>query len=336
MGESREARILSRARSLLEEEGNAILRRAARLETPFCRLVERILDLDGHVVVTGVGKSGLIGEKISATLSSTGTPSFFLRPVEALHGDLGMLRGSDVLLAISNSGETTEVLAVVSAARGLGVEIYAFTGNLESTLAKEARVTIDTGVEREACPLGLAPTASTTVTLAMGDALAMVVCDERGFTQDNYARFHPGGSLGERLRYRVSDLMRTADDLPVVSEDSRLAGALEEMTHRGNLGVTLVVSTGETRELVGILTDGDLRRLLLGRGGPDPARLLAGPVRDAMSRNPRHIHADASAKDALHLMEVHGITSLAVINHVGSPVGLIHLHDILGHGKIVL
>lgn len=326
-------RIIERGRAILEEEGRAVLRKGKLLDVPFAELVDRILHLKGHVAVTGVGKSGTIGEKIAATLSSTGTPAFFLRAVEALHGDLGTLSAGDLLLAISNSGETAEVLAVVAAAKNLSVPVVAFTGVPHSSLAREASLTVDTGVEREACPLGLAPTASTTVTLATGDALAMVLLEERGFTRDHYARFHPGGSLGQRLRYRVRDILRGGPLLPVVDENVLLASALQEMTQRENLGVTLVVS--QSGKLVGILTDGDVRRILL-RRGPAEGNLLEEPVGRYMSANPRTIDAEASAADALHTMEVHGITSLAVVNHVGKPEGLIHLHDILGRGKVVL
>ena len=325
-------RILERARVILREEGEAVLRKSGRLDESFARLVDRLLRLDGHVAVTGVGKSGVIAEKISATLSSTGTPSFFLKPVEALHGDLGMLRAGDVLLALSNSGETNEVLALAAAAKSLGVDIAAFTGRRDSSLAREAAITVDTGVEREACPLGLAPTASTTVTLAVGDALAMVLLEERGFTRDHYARFHPGGSLGQRLCYRVRDILRSGELLPRVEEGTPLARALEEMTRRENLGITLVTREGR---LCGVLTDGDLRRVLLGQTSLT-ADVLEKPVELFMSRHPKTIDASASAADALQLMEAQAITSLAVVDHLGQPEGIVHLHDILGRGKIVL
>jgi arabinose-5-phosphate isomerase len=332
--ETTSQRIIRRGQTILEEEGNAILRKARSLDDAFYQLVERILALDGHVVVTGVGKSGIIGEKISATLSSTGTPSFFLRPVEALHGDLGMVGRRDLLLALSNSGETTEVLAVVAAAKDLGVPVAALTGGGRSSLSRDAALTINTGVEREACPLGLAPTASTTVTLAVGDALAMALLEERGFTRDHYARFHPGGALGQRLRYRVQDIQRDGDLLPVVGEKASLARALEEMSQRDNIGVTLVAS--DSGKLVGILTDGDLRRILLKHRGEGGRDIMDEPVGRYMSPQPRTIDAGASAADALQIMEVHGITSLALVDHRGEPRGLIHLHDILGRGKIVL
>jgi len=338
--ESTDEDILSRARRILEEEGKAILRRSSRLDGSFADLVRRILDVRGHVTITGVGKSGIIGEKIAATLSSTGTPAFFLRPVEAMHGDLGMVSDRDILLAISASGETAEVLAVVQAAKALGVQVIALTGTPESSLSRAADLTLDVGVEREACPLGLAPTASTTVTLAVGDALAMVLLEERGFTRENYLKFHPGGSLGERLRFCVRDIMRQADRIPRVMESATLSDALQEMTVRENIGLTLVVSP--EGKLMGILTDGDLRRILLRRSaedgteGPDARNVLEEKVARFMTRKPRIVDPDSSAAEALRIMEVHGITSLAVVNHQYEPEGVVHLHDILGRGKFLL
>jgi arabinose-5-phosphate isomerase len=324
--------ILATARSILEEEANAILRKREHIGPSFVGLVRRILDLPGRVVVTGVGKSGIIGEKIAATLSSTGTPSTFLRPVNALHGDLGMLRSDDLLLAISNSGETEEVLAVAFAAKGLGVILAALTGVPSSTLAREAEYAVDVGVEKEACPLGLAPTASTTATLAVGDALAMVLLLERGFTRAHYARFHPGGTLGQRLRLRARDLMRTGDLLPLLPADAPFRVALEEMTARENIGVTLVVD-GSGR-LAGIITDGDIRRIFLSRAGKE--EVLSRPLSEFMTRNPKAIEADVSASEALRIMEVRSITSLAVIDSLGRPEGILHLHDILGRGKVLI
>ena len=323
---------LAKARKILDEEGEAILRKSRALGPEFLAVSRRILDVEGHVAVTGVGKSGIIGEKIAATLSSTGTPAFFLRAVEALHGDLGMVSPRDILLAISASGETAEILAVVEAAKALGVDVIALTGAVHSSLARKAVLTLDVGVEREACPLGLAPTASTTVTLAMGDALAMVLLEERGFTREHYLRFHPGGSLGERLRFRVRDLMRRGHQLPLVRETATLRDALEEMTRQENLGVTLVSSSDG--QLLGIITDGDLRRLLL--QAEHGADILEAPVGRHMTKNPRIIDPDDSAADALRIMEVHGITSLAAVSPSGEPEGVVHLHDILGRGKFQL
>lgn len=336
--------ILRRGRRILDEEGNAILAKSRQLGEGFVRLVERVLRVEGHLAVTGVGKSGIIGQKIAATLASTGTPAFFIRPVDALHGDLGMVSPRDLLLAISGSGETAEVLAVVEAAQAIGVGVAALTGSLESTLGRRSEVAVDVGVEREACPLGIAPTASTTVTLAVGDALAMVLLEERGFTREHYLRFHPGGALGERLRFRVRDLMRQGDRIPRVSEADTFQKALQEMTGRENIGLTLVV--GEDGKLTGILTDGDVRRILLRHapgagapgGGPEPgpADVLEESVRRFMTRSPRMVDPDSSAAEALRIMEVHGITSLAAVNHQGEPEGVIHLHDILGRGKFSL
>jgi arabinose-5-phosphate isomerase len=324
--------LLARGRRILDEEASAIARKRDQLGSSFAAAVRRLLRVEGHVAVTGVGKSGIIGEKIAATLSSTGSPAFFLRPVEALHGDLGMVSPRDLLLAISASGETTEVLAVAAAARGLGVEVVAMTGAPESTLARRAALVLDVGVEREACPLGLAPTTSTTVTLAVGDALAMALLEERGFTRDGYLRFHPGGTLGERLRLSVRDLMRQGDRVPRVPEDATLRAALDEMTRQENIGMTLVV--GARGELAGILTDGDLRRVLLRSVRPGAA--LEEPVAAHMTRRPRLIDPESSAAEALRVMEVHGITSLAVVSPLDRAEGVIHLHDILGRGKFLL
>lgn len=324
--------ILRNARRILEEEAGAILSKSRALGPSFLAAVRRVLRVEGHVAVTGVGKSGIIGEKIAATLSSTGTPAFFLRPIEALHGDLGMVSPRDLLLAISASGETTEVLAVVTAAQALGVEVIALTGSPESSLARKAQLTLDVGVEREACPLGLAPTTSTTVTLAVGDALAMVLLEERGFTKEHYLRFHPGGTLGERLRFRVRDLMRHGDRVPRVGEAAALKEALEEMTRRENIGLTLVVSAGG--KLTGIVTDGDIRRVLLRT--PEPEKVLREPVAAHMTRKPRIIDPESSAAEALRVMELQGITSLAVVGLDDAPEGVIHLHDILGRGKFLL
>ncbi|MGH9362084.1 MAG: KpsF/GutQ family sugar-phosphate isomerase [Thermoanaerobaculia bacterium] len=327
-------RILERARRILEDEGNAILAKRGALGGSFVSLVRRILALPGRVVVTGIGKSGIIGEKIAATLSSTGTPAFFLRPVDALHGDLGTLQRGDLLLAISNSGETEEVLAVALAAKGLGLPLAAFTGAPESTLAREAEISVDVGVEREACPLGLAPTASTTTTLAVGDALAMALLEERGFTRDHYARFHPGGSLGQRLQLRVRDLMRADALLPKVSAEAPLHDALREMSARENLGVTVVLD-GVGR-LAGVSTDGDLRRILLSRPPQEAESILSRPCGEFMTRKPKVIEPEVSASEALRIMEVKGITSLVVVNALDRPEGIVHLHDILGRGKVLL
>lgn len=335
-----EAAVLRAGRRILEEEGLAILAKKDSLGQPFAQLVRRILGLRGKVGVTGVGKSGIVGEKISATLSSTGTPSLFLKPVDALHGDLGVLREDDFLLAISNSGETAEVLAVAQAAGNLGVGVAGLTGNPQSSLARLAEVNIDIGVRSEACPLGLAPTTSTTVTLAVGDALAMVLIELRGFTAGSYARFHPAGALGERLRYRVRDIMRCESNLPIVQETQSFGEALRIMTETDNLGVALVID--ESGRLVGIVTDGDVRRVLLRSSGTQGSTTtmleasMIAPVGDVMTRGPKVVDPDSPASEALQMMEAKSITSLAVVDPRDRPVGLLHLHDILGRGKVIL
>ncbi len=319
--------ILADARKVLETEAEAVRELSARLGPDFARLVRLLSRLRGKVIVCGVGKSGIIGAKIAATLSSTGTPAVFLDPLNALHGDLGVVNRGDVLLALSHSGESAELINVAEAARPLGARIVALTGNRESGLARAADFTVEICVRREACPLGLAPTASTTAMLAFGDALAMALASKKRFTAEDFAIRHPAGRLGQRLRLRVADLMRKGRSIPRVRDTARLADALREMTERDNLGVTLVVDSD--RKLVGILTDGDLRRIL--RKQPSD-NLLDLPIDQVMTRNPRCIEADAPAVDALRLMEVKGITSLAIVDVRGRPAGIILLHDILGRG----
>jgi arabinose-5-phosphate isomerase len=320
--------LLKDARRVLRIEAESIQRLGRRLNKDFARLVRMLSRLDGKVVVCGVGKSGLIGAKISATLSSTGTPAVFLDPLNALHGDVGVVNKGDVLLAISNSGESAELNNVVPYAQSLGAKTVALTGNVKSSLAKHADLVIEVGVEREACPLGLAPTASTTTMLAFGDALAMSLASVKKFTRDDYAARHPAGALGERLKLRVADLMRRGRSVPVVAETVTVERALREMSQRDNLGVTLIVD--KSKALVGILTDGDLRRILMADAGP---KLMTQKVAAVMTSNPKCIEGDASAVDALQMMEVKGITSLAVVDVKGRPVGIILLHDILGRGQ---
>ena len=320
--------VLAGAREVLKIEADSIRALSRRLGKDFERLVRLLARLEGKVIVCGVGKSGLIGAKIAATLSSTGTPAVFLDPLSALHGDLGVVDHGDVLLTLSNSGESVELINVVRAARSLGAKVVALTGNTESALAREADSAVEVGAKREACPLGLAPTASTTAMLAFGDALAMTLASVKRFTEEDFAARHPGGALGQRLKLRVSDLMRTAKAVPVTKDTGTLGDALREMTERDNLGVTLIVD--QDRKLVGILTDGDLRRLLCGREKDD---LLGRRLRPLMTRNPKCIEPDAPAVDALRLMEIKGITSLAIVDVRGRPAGIILLHDILGRGQ---
>ena len=325
---------IQRAREVLQIEAESILALKERIGDEFGKLIDMIRGLDGKVVITGVGKSGIVGQKIAATMCSTGTPAVFLDATGALHGDLGVVSGNDLLIAISNSGEAIELLNVVCAARAMGARVVGMTGNLQSTLAEQSDLVIDVGVAREACPLGLAPTASTTAALAMGDAISMVLMEAIGFTPKHYARFHPAGSLGQRLKLKVRDIMRTGDDLPLASEADAFQTVLHNMTVKANLGVVLI--TDAAGRLAGIITDGDLRRLLL--QGTD----LAGSKKAAelMKRNPMTVEADAAASEALRVMErgtgKGSITSLAIVDGQGRPMGIIHLHDILGRGKLLI
>ena len=324
---------VQRAREVLQIEADSIIALKDRVGREFVDLIDIVLGLKGKVVVTGVGKSGIVGQKIAATMCSTGTPAAYLDATAALHGDLGVLSKNDLLIAISNSGEAGELLNVVFAAKNIGVRVVAMTGNRQSTLAQESDLIIDVGVAREACPLGLAPTASTTAALAMGDAISMVLMEAIGFTSKHYARFHPGGSLGQRLKLKVRDVMRTGDDLPVVLEDAPFQQALDCMTAKLNLGVVLV-SDGAGR-LTGIITDGDVRRHVM--QGTD----FAGkPACELMKRNPMTIEADVVASEALRVMEKGtgrgSITSLAIVDGQGRAIGIIHLHDILGRGKLLI
>jgi len=271
------------------------------------------------VVLTGVGKSGLVCKKIAATLASTGTPAFFLHPTDAAHGDLGMLKGEDTVIAVSNSGETAELLSIIPLIKSFGIPVIAITSNPESTLAKVADVTINLGVEKEACPLNLAPTSSTTATLALGDALAAALVKVKGFTSEDFARLHPGGKLGVRLA-RVKELMHKGGEVPQVPPEATLKEAIIEMSAK-KLGATLV-KDGE--RLLGIFTDGDLRRAL--ERGAD----LNTPIKEIMTENPKTIREDAFGEEALRLMELHKITVLPVVDGEGRVTGIVHLHDILG------
>ncbi len=316
--------ILTTARKVIEVEIEGLHAVKEKLGPSFVEAVELILSARGRVVVTGIGKSGLIGRKIVATLSSTGTPAFFLHPAEALHGDLGMVVGQDVLLAISNSGETEEVNKLLPTLKHRGVKIIAFTGQPGSTLAKEAHVVVDVGVPREACPLGVAPTASTTAVLAVGDALAMTLAKLRDIKLEDFRRNHPGGSLGERLRVQVQEIMLTGEALPLVERGQPMEEVLKEMD-RKRLGCVLVLEKGR---LVGILTDGDLRRALLRYGD-----LRGLSVEVIMTRHPKVIRPERLAAEALELMEKNLITVLPVVNGEQEVIGILHLHDILGKGQ---
>jgi len=316
--------LVEEAKRVLELEAKEILRLRDRLGEEIVKAANLILSSPGRVVVMGMGKSGLVGRKISATLSSLGTPSFFLHPAEALHGDLGMVRKGDIGLVLSNSGETREVLAVIPYFRRIGSRIIAFTGRERSTLAKEADIVLNTFVEREACPLGLAPTSSTTVMLALGDALAILLAKMRGLKEEDFALVHPDGSLGRKLLLRVEDLMHTGREVPVVGEETILKDALFEMTSKG-FGTILVEREGK---LVGILTDGDLRRLLERIG----YALLDKSIGEVMIRNPKRIAPEKLAAQALALMEKHEISVLPVVDGDNKIVGIIHIHDLLKAG----
>lgn len=307
------------ARRVLEIEARAIADLAARLDGDFDRAAEMLLRCSGRVVVTGMGKSGIVAQKIAATLSSTGTPSFFMHPAEALHGDLGMLVRGDVVIALSNSGETDEIVRLLELIRRLGAAIVAMSGDPGSTLARFADVHLHVGVDREACPLDLVPTASTTAALALGDALAVAVYERRGFSPQDFARVHPGGRLGRRL-LQVGQIMHHGASLPRVSSGAPMADAVAEMSAK-RLGMTCVVDAAG--RLLGVLTDGDLRRRMLRVERP-----LQGTVDSAMSAEPATIRPDALAAEALRSMEERRITSLPVVDAEGLLHGVVQIHDL--------
>jgi arabinose-5-phosphate isomerase len=310
----------------IEIERDAIDALLSRIDDSFEKACEVIMACKGRVVVTGMGKSGHIGNKIAATLASTGTPAFFVHPGEASHGDLGMITGQDVVLAISNSGNTSEVLTILPLFKRMGAPLISMTGNANSTLAREAVANLDVSVAVEACPLGLAPTSSTTATLVMGDALAVALLEARGFSAEDFAMSHPGGSLGRRLLLRVSDIMHSGDQIPRVQEDTPLSGALLEISRKG-LGMTTVVTA--TGELCGIFTDGDLRRTL-----DRSIDVHTTSIREVMTRNGRTIHEDQLAAEALNIMEEMKINALPVINRDGLLTGAINMHDLLRAGVL--
>ena len=320
-------RLLTLARRVLELEAQGILALVPKLDDRFPAAVRLLQACEGRVIVTGMGKSGLIGRKIAATLASTGTPAYFLHPAEGVHGDLGMLARGDVLLALSNSGETDELLAILPGIKRLGVPTVLLTGRPDSALARVCDVVLDVAVPQEACPMNLAPTSSTTAALAMGDALAMALLELRGLRPEDYAELHPRGALGWRSLVRVRDLMHAGDALPMVTVDAQMKDIVEEMTAK-SLGMTTVVDADGV--LVGVITDGDLRRLM--RQGEPVGPQRAGEI---ATRTPKTIAADAMAAQALTVMEASGpITSLVILDERGRPAGVVHLHDIL-RAKIV-
>ena len=309
------------ARKTFEIEAAAVLGLAGRVGSEFSRAVHIMLACRGRVVVMGMGKSGHIGRKVAATLASTGTPALFVHPAEASHGDLGMITAQDVVLAISNSGEVSEVTTLLPAIKRLAVTLIAMTGGLQSTLARQADVVLDSSVQTEACPLSLAPTASTTAQLAMGDALAVALLDARGFKEDDFARSHPGGALGRKLLTHVSDVMRSGEQVPSVALDAGFSVLMREMSVKG-LGASAVVDA--QRQVRGIFTDGDLRRLV--ETGVDMRSLKAG---DVMHPNPRTVCADALAVEAVALMEQYSITSVLVVDTTGKLCGALNSNDLL-------
>ncbi len=321
-----EERLCGLGRAVLELEAKAVQALCNRLGTEFARACAHMLECTGRVVVTGMGKSGHVGSKIAATLASTGTPAFFVHPGEASHGDLGMITAQDVVLAISNSGETGEINAILPLIKRLGVPLIALTGNPASTLAREATVHLDVGVEKEACPLGLAPTASTTATLAMGDALAVALLDTRGFTAEDFARSHPGGRLGRRLLLHIRDVMQTGERVPRVRPGTALGEALLEISRKG-LGMTAVVD-GEDRVL-GIFTDGDLRRTL-DRG----IDVHGTPIEALMTTGCQTAPPDLLAAEAVERMERHRINALLITDTEGRLVGALNMHDLLRAGVV--
>ena len=313
--------VLSLARKTFEIEAAAVLDLATRVGDEFVQAVRLMMACPGRVVVMGIGKSGHIGHKIAATLASTGTPAMFVHPAEASHGDLGMIRDVDVVLAISNSGESQELIAILPVLSRLGVALIAITGGMQSTLAKHACVTLDSSVAREACPLNLAPTASTTAQLALGDALAVALLDARGFKEEDFARSHPGGALGRKLLTHVSDVMRSGDAVPQVRPGSSFTDLMREMSAKG-LGASAVVDTNQ--RVLGIFTDGDLRRLV--EKGADLRHLTAA---DVMHADPRTLSADALAVEAVALMEQYRINSVLVVDKVGVLCGALNTNDLM-------
>lgn len=319
--------ILDIAKRVLKIESEAVSALTERLDSNFEKAVKIIYQSKGRVVVTGMGKSGLVGKKIAATLASTGTPAFFLHPAEASHGDLGMVTSDDVIIAISNSGETEELINLIPFLKRFNVSLISMTGNPDSTLSRAADVTLDVSVKEEACPMGIVPTASTTATMAMGDALAVTLLIMRGFKEEDFAFFHPGGSLGKKLFTKVGDLMHTGDALPLVRPDMPMIEAIVEISSK-RLGVTIVAD--RDKRILGIITDGDLRRGIE-RWGKAFFDMRAEEV---MTRNPKTISKEELAVKALAVMERHAITSLVVPDSEERAIGIIHLHDILRHGIV--
>ena len=319
--------VLEIARKVLRTEAEAVEGLVEKLDGSFEKAVELIYGSKGRVVVTGMGKSGLVGKKIAATLASTGTPAFFLHPAEASHGDLGMVTSDDVVIAISNSGETDELAGLIPFLKRFNVSLISMTGCAESTISRASDVNLDVSVKEEACPLGIVPTASTTAVMAMGDAVAVALLIKRGFREEDFALFHPSGSLGKKLFIKVKDLMHTGCDLPVVSPDTPITGVLMEISSK-RLGLAVVA--GSDVKFLGIITDGDVRRGIE-RWGKDFFDMTA---EEAMTKNPKTVPAEELAARALSIMEKMSITSLVVPDESGRVIGIVHLHDILKKGIV--
>ncbi len=318
---------LSIAKRVLKTEADAVHALIEKLNGSFERAIDTIFEAKGRVVVTGMGKSGLVGKKIAATLASTGTPAFFLHPAEASHGDLGMVTSRDIIIAISNSGETDEITDLIPFLKRFGVSVISMTGNQDSTLAKASDVSLDISVKEEACPLGITPTASTTATLAMGDAIAVALLVKRGFKQEDFASFHPSGSLGKKLFVRVKDLMHKGVALPVIGSSTPVMDAVMEISSK-RLGIAIVADNAG--KLLGVVTDGDVRRGIQ-KWGKDFFDMKAEEV---MTRSPKSISSEELAAKALSEMQTYSITSLVVPDNEGRVVGIIHLHDILKEGIV--
>ena len=318
--------ILDKARQIIRKEARAISDLEKKINREFERAVELILGCKGKVIVSGIGKSGIIGKKIAATLASTGTAAIFLHPAEGVHGDLGMVCREDVVIAITKSGSTDELYQMIPLIKRLGVPIIAFTGNLKSPVAEKADVVIDVSVDEEACSNNLVPTSSTTATLVMGDALALTLLEERGFSSDDFALLHPAGHLGKRLLLTVSEIMHTGEQVPVVQENTNMKEVILEMTSK-RFGATTVVN--HNKELVGIFTDGDLRRLV-----EKTDEIFKLKAREVMTENPKTIQGEELAAKALNEMEAHNITCLIITNGKKQPTGIIHLHDLLKSGVV--
>ena len=318
----RVSRLIQQAREVLQIEAQGVLDLIERIGPEFEQAVEMIIKSKGRVIFTGIGKSGIVGRKIMATLNSTGTPSLFLHPVEAVHGDLGVVTPDDIIIAISNSGYTKELVTIVPILKNLGVTVIAFCGDSESPLANESHLFINVGVEREACPLGLAPTTSTTAALAMGDALAVVLINRRQFNRKDFKRFHPGGSLGDRLSVKIKEVMLTGDRIPFVARDQTVRETIFEINKK-KLGASLVVD--DNLILLGIVTDGDIRRALLHWN-----KIMELKVGKMMSTAPKMIDEEKNVSEAVSLMEHNAITVLPIVDKLKRVIGIVHLHGLLG------